>query len=256
MIESFYAQLPVRIRFGAGVVGALTEVIGGRRALVVSEPPVARHRRRRGGGGGPAAVREAARRADAGARSPTPPQHVADERPEVLVAVGGGSALDLAKAARLVAGQGRADRGASWRVRRRSRSPSVDLVAVPTTSGTGSEVSGGVGGGRSRAGAQAGGGASADASPGRAGRPAADAAAAGRGDRLHRRRCAGPGDRRRDRLERQPDVAGRRASRPVVTSRAGLAAVGGRRLRRRRPHRAQPGQPDGRPGDEPVRLRR
>ena len=26
--------------------------------------------------------------------------------------------------------------------------------------------------------------------------------------------------------------------------------------RRRRPHRAEPGQPDGRPGDEPVRLRR
>src|SRR6476620_10014707 len=32
--------MPVRIRFGAGVLGALDEVIHGRRALVVSEPPV------------------------------------------------------------------------------------------------------------------------------------------------------------------------------------------------------------------------
>jgi len=40
VIEPFHAQLPVRIRFGPGVVGALAEVIGGRRALVVSEPPV------------------------------------------------------------------------------------------------------------------------------------------------------------------------------------------------------------------------
>ena len=40
MIEPFHAQLPVRIRFGPGVVSALAEVIDGRRALVVSEPPV------------------------------------------------------------------------------------------------------------------------------------------------------------------------------------------------------------------------
>ena len=40
MIEPFQAQLPVRIRFGPGVVSALAEVIDRRRALVVSEPPV------------------------------------------------------------------------------------------------------------------------------------------------------------------------------------------------------------------------
>jgi hypothetical protein len=39
VIESS-AQLPVRIRFGPGVLGGLGEVIGGRRALVVSESPV------------------------------------------------------------------------------------------------------------------------------------------------------------------------------------------------------------------------
>jgi hypothetical protein len=40
VIESFHAQLPVRIRFGPGVLDGLDEVVGGRRALVVSEPPV------------------------------------------------------------------------------------------------------------------------------------------------------------------------------------------------------------------------
>ena len=121
MIESFYAQLPVRIRFGAGVVGALTEVIGGRRALVVSEPPVLAIDgvaaavaglplyEKQPGEPTPALV------ADAAAR-------VADERPEVLVAVGGGSALDLAKAARLVAGQGRPIEALPGGSRRRSRS--------------------------------------------------------------------------------------------------------------------------------------
>jgi alcohol dehydrogenase len=60
----------------------------------------------------------------------------------VLVAVGGGSALDLAKAARLVAGQGRPIE-AFLAGQAAVAVPSVDLIAVPTTSGTGSEVSGG-----------------------------------------------------------------------------------------------------------------
>src|SRR4029078_12829873 len=80
--------------------------MGGRRALVVSEPPVL--------------AIDAVAAAVAGLPlyekqpgEPTP-ELVADaaarvvaERPQVLVAVGGGSAIDLAKAARLVAGQGR-----------------------------------------------------------------------------------------------------------------------------------------------------
>jgi alcohol dehydrogenase len=62
--------------------------------------------------------------------------------PEVLVAIGGGSAIDLAKAARLVAGQGaELERFVAGEVA--IAPPAIDLVAVPTTSGTGSEVSGG-----------------------------------------------------------------------------------------------------------------
>ena len=63
-------------------------------------------------------------------------------RPDVVVGIGGGSALDLAKAARLVAGQGQPfERFCDGEVA--VEPPAVDLVAVPTTSGTGSEVSGG-----------------------------------------------------------------------------------------------------------------
>ena len=141
MIESFHAQLPVRIRFGPGVIGALAEVIGGRRALVVSEPPVLAIDAVAAAVAGlplyekPPGEPTPALVADAAAR-------VAGERPEVLVAVGGGSAIDLAKAARLVVGQGRPIEDfltgdAAVAV------PSIELIAAPTTSGTGSEVSGG-----------------------------------------------------------------------------------------------------------------
>jgi len=67
---------------------------------------------------------------------------VEEARPEVIVGIGGGSALDVAKAARLVAGQGESfERFCDGAVQ--VEPPRVDLVAVPTTSGTGSEVSGG-----------------------------------------------------------------------------------------------------------------
>jgi len=59
-----------------------------------------------------------------------------------VVAIGGGSSMDTAKAARLVAGQG----GPYLRFARGEAGyepPSVPLICVPTTAGTGSEVSGG-----------------------------------------------------------------------------------------------------------------
>jgi choline dehydrogenase len=61
---------------------------------------------------------------------------------DAVVAVGGGSAMDTAKAARLVAGQGGpylrfAGGGVAY------EPPQIPLVCVPTTAGTGSEVSGG-----------------------------------------------------------------------------------------------------------------
>ena len=60
----------------------------------------------------------------------------------VLVALGGGSVLDTAKAARLCLQRGLAfsDFLASERV---YAEPTLPLIAIPTTAGTGSEVSGG-----------------------------------------------------------------------------------------------------------------
>ena len=60
---------------------------------------------------------------------------------EAVVGIGGGSALDVAKAARLVADQGggAADYAAGRRV---PTPPGIALVLCPTTAGTGSEVSG------------------------------------------------------------------------------------------------------------------
>jgi alcohol dehydrogenase len=141
VIPAFAAHLPVRIRFGEGAAEQIPELIGGRRALAIVEGPVA------------AIPAVAAATADF-ARVVKPPgeptfeliattaERVAEFAPQVILAVGGGSALDLAKAARLVAGQaepfrrfvaGEVDVGP----------PRIELITVPTTSGTGSEVSGG-----------------------------------------------------------------------------------------------------------------
>jgi alcohol dehydrogenase len=67
---------------------------------------------------------------------------LAESGADAVVAIGGGSVMDTAKAARLVAGQGGpylrfAKGGVTY------EPPKIPLVTVPTTAGTGSEVSGG-----------------------------------------------------------------------------------------------------------------
>lgn len=57
---------------------------------------------------------------------------------EVVVGLGGGSVLDAAKAAAMLAGN--SGRLTDFEGRNRFRSPSLPFVAVPTTCGTGSEV--------------------------------------------------------------------------------------------------------------------
>ncbi|MDX6549360.1 MAG: choline dehydrogenase [Gaiellales bacterium] len=141
MIEAFAAHLPVRIRFGEGVTALIPELVVGRRALALVEQPVLAI----------PAVAAAVAGLEVFCKPPGEPtfatieeaaQRVSEARPEVIVAIGGGSALDLAKAARLVAGQGEPFRRfVAGEVA--VRSPQVDLITVPTTSGTGSEVSGG-----------------------------------------------------------------------------------------------------------------
>jgi alcohol dehydrogenase len=149
-VTPFHSQLPVKIAFGDGVIAELGDALGSlgaECALVVVEEPVAEHTdivmalR---------AVESAGVRVERivkGAGEPTfaladeLAGRVRDGGLDAVVGIGGGSALDVAKAARLVADQGgqAADYASGART---PEPPRIGLVLCPTTAGTGSEVSG------------------------------------------------------------------------------------------------------------------
>jgi choline dehydrogenase len=148
MVRAFRNHLPVRIRFGDGVSEELAEVLaseGAVRPLVVVDegladlvPGVARMLDQTAGG-------------ELYVKSPGEPtielvesvaEVLSDSGCDAVVAIGGGSTMDTAKGARLVAGQGGPYRrfvGGGVAL----EPPGILLVCVPTTAGTGSEVSGG-----------------------------------------------------------------------------------------------------------------
>src|SRR6476620_844798 len=147
-VAPFRNHLPVKIRFGEGVAADLGSVLadeGASRPLIVIDQgleglvaevaaaiaPLAGAERFEKDPGEPTVtlVEEAAAR-------------LSDTGCDAVVAIGGGSAMDTAKAARLVSGQGeRYLRFARGEVA--YTPPAIPLVCVPTTAGTGSEVSGG-----------------------------------------------------------------------------------------------------------------
>jgi choline dehydrogenase len=144
VIEGFSLHLPARIRFGEGVIAALPEVLaelGSSAATVVCERPVADL----------PAVAAATAGLDVHRKEPGEPtaelvealaERMRARPPDALVAIGGGSALDLCKGARAAYSQGVPfARLLSGDVA--IAEPQLGLVTVPTTSGTGSEVSGG-----------------------------------------------------------------------------------------------------------------
>ena len=149
-VTSFHSQLPVKIAFGDGVIAELPAVLaalGAASALVVVEEPVAEHPDVGDALAGAAAAGVRHERYVKGPGEPT--FALADELAErvrsagldAVVGIGGGSALDVAKAARIVADQGgpATDYADGTRV---PSLPRIALVLCPTTSGTGSEVSG------------------------------------------------------------------------------------------------------------------
>lgn len=137
----------VRVTFGAGVlarVGELARELDGRRVLVVTDPGLR-------AAGYPAYAAQALIAAgcevrifddvgenptttevEAGARA------VADLGAELLVAVGGGSVLDAAKAASMLATN--VGSCVAYEGRNRFAERPLPFIAVPTTCGTGSEV--------------------------------------------------------------------------------------------------------------------
>lgn len=137
---------PPAVRVGSGIVaGALRSLSAGRRTLVVADARV-----------GSAVLREAAA-AETVTLAPASidatvvgaiARRVRAARPDLIVAVGGGSVIDAAKVAGLAAAPGRLFEYALSAAERtafvalpRTGAPAVALAAVPTTPGTSSESS-------------------------------------------------------------------------------------------------------------------
>ena len=149
-VTPFHSRLPVEISFGDGVIVELRDALtalGASSALVVVEEPVAEH----------PDVLSALDGAEGGGiwldrvvKGPGEPTFaladelaacVRDGALAAVVGIGGGSALDVAKAARIAADQG-GSTGDFASGARAPGPPRIGLVLCPTTSGTGSEVSG------------------------------------------------------------------------------------------------------------------
>jgi choline dehydrogenase len=145
VIDAFGFHLPIRVSFGDGSLAGLCEALkelGSENAFAVVEEPVA---------GIPAVAEALALCTHDYVKPPGEPgfaviseltAQIREAQPDALVAIGGGSAMDMAKAARLEYGQGEPfERFVRFEVA--PAEPAVPLITVPTTSGTGSDVSGG-----------------------------------------------------------------------------------------------------------------
>ena len=148
-LAPFGNHLPIRIRFGDGEIARLPEILtdeGAQSTVAIIDRAVCDH---------PAIV--AALNAAPGTvttwvKEPGEPTTddvaasaavLADVEADAVVAIGGGSAMDTAKAARLVYGSGVPYD--DWAAGKATYAESpVLFITVPTTSGTGSEVSGGI----------------------------------------------------------------------------------------------------------------
>ncbi|MDX6375903.1 MAG: choline dehydrogenase [Gaiellaceae bacterium] len=139
----FSGYLPVRIRFGDGVAAELPQLLadaGLTRPFVVLDPNVPDPPVPAG-----ATVYEIARHEPTCESVEACGVALRESGCDVVVAIGGGSALDTAKGARVVAHCGAPIRRFCWpgeTVEPIPPSP-YRLVTIPTTSGTGSEVTGG-----------------------------------------------------------------------------------------------------------------
>ena len=152
MLESLAAfgnHLPIRIRFGDGEIARLPEILateGAQSTVVIIDRAVSEH----------AAITNALGACPGTVtcwiKEPGEPTTddvaasaavLANVQADAVVAIGGGSAMDTAKAARLVYGSNTPYTDYAAGKASYSESP-VLFITIPTTSGTGSEVSGGI----------------------------------------------------------------------------------------------------------------
>jgi alcohol dehydrogenase len=148
-LAPFGNHLPIRIRFGDGEIARLPEILadeGAQSTVAIVDRAVCEH---------PAivaALHQAPGAVTTWVKEPGEPTTddvaasaavLAEVKADAVVAIGGGSAMDTAKAARLVHGSGIPY--AEWTTGNAAHAESpVLFITVPTTSGTGSEVSGGI----------------------------------------------------------------------------------------------------------------
>lgn len=146
-MHPFDFHCPTRIVFGPGrmaELGALTQSLGARKAIVVSDPGIveAGHTAR-----GVESLTQAGLEAivfDHVQENPTTDnveqgrEVAADFQPDVIVAIGGGSSMDCAKGINFVHSCGGRMQD-YWGVGK-ATSELLPMLAVPTTSGTGSEA--------------------------------------------------------------------------------------------------------------------
>ena len=142
MTDFAVLRAPSQVLFGVGMAAATGRVAAdyGRRVLVITDPVIA-------GTPGFAAVVESLAGLDVtifpGAAVDVPSSAVAAavsaaDEPDAIVAVGGGSVIDLAKVTALLLAHGGAP--ADYYAVQSVPGPVLPLIALPTTAGTGSEA--------------------------------------------------------------------------------------------------------------------
>jgi alcohol dehydrogenase class IV len=159
--NGFQFRAPARIVFGlnsALTVGDLARELGGKAPMVVTDPAIHRLGLTEGV---ERSLKEAGLRVEVWTGVVTEPtlasieegvQAFRDRQCDLIVAVGGGSSLDSSKAISLLLGnEGKLSEyqqqrvGANWLVERRVQRRGAEIIALPTTAGTGSEVTSGAG---------------------------------------------------------------------------------------------------------------
>ena len=148
-LTSYEFRAPTRLVVGPGTLGRLGELareLGATRALVVSDPGVVRAGHAAAGISALEGVRVACTLFDQFEENPTT-EHVEagaavarDVRPDLIVAIGGGSSLDCAKGINFLHSFGGRMQDYWGRNKADSPAPMLPSIAVPTTAGTGSET--------------------------------------------------------------------------------------------------------------------